>query len=502
MKRYLLAHDLGTSGDKATLFSLEGSLIDSTIRSYQTYYSNNTWAEQNPSDWWKAVCDTTRKLLQKRDADEIAAVAFSGQMMGCLCVDGSGTPLRNSIIYSDQRAVKETAFLVEKIGGIEIYRITGHRASPSYSIEKLMWLKRNEPETYKNTYKMLNAKDYINLKLTGTWCTEYNDASGTNAFDIVNRNWSDRIIEAAEIDQKKLPEAFESVRVIGEVTREAAEATGLRAGTPVVAGAGDGGCATVGVGSIREGITYNYIGSSSWISTTTKFPIFDDSLRTFTWVHPVPGYFQPCGTMQTAGSSYNWLKEVICRDEKEKAALLGISPYDLINEEIARSPAGANGLIFLPYLLGERSPRWNPDAKGAWVGLRLETKREDVLRSVLEGITFNLEIILSVMKQFVPIHEIIVIGGGAKSRVWLKILADMYGIPVVVPSYLEEATSMGAAIVAGVGTGCFENFDVAKKFFTVTDRVEPDPESVVVYGKIKPVFDRCYYALEGIFSEL
>lgn len=502
MKRYLLAHDLGTSGNKATLFSLEGELVDAKVSAYPTAYSHDNWAEQDPARWWTAVCQSTRALLGGRDPQEIAAACFSGQMMGCVCVDKAGAPLRPAIIYCDQRAEEQTRRLAERLSPAEIYKVTGHRASASYSIEKLMWVRDNEPDVFARTFKMLNAKDFMNFKLTGLMRTEHNDASGTNAFDIAARSWSARILDAAGISVEKLPLSVESTAVIGEVTREAAEATGLHAGTPVVAGAGDGGCATVGTGSVAEGITYNYLGSSSWISTTTREPVYDERERTFTWVHPVPGFYQPCGTMQTAGASYAWLKSEICRLEEQSALAAGGDPFELINREIEESPPGSNGLIFLPYLLGERSPRWNPRAKGAWIGLKLETKRHDILRSVLEGVSMNLEIILSIMKRSIALKEIVLIGGGAKGRLWRQMLADVYGVPVLVPAYLEEATSMGAAIIGGVGAGAFKDFRVVDRFVTITETVEPRPEIAAVYNARKPVFDECYRRLEPVFEAL
>jgi xylulokinase len=502
MKRYLLAHDLGTSGNKATLFTLDGELVDSKLSAYPTDYSHDNWAEQDPRKWWNAVCESTRALLKGHDAKEVAAVSFSGQMMGCLCVDAEGVPLRNSIIYSDQRAETQTQRLAGRLSPLEIYRITGHRISPSYSVEKLMWVKDNEPEIYARTFKMLNAKDYMNFKLTGQMRTDHNDASGTNAFDISSRQWSDRVLDAAEIDPRKLPLAVESINVIGEVTRAAAEETGLAAGTPVVAGAGDGGCATVGAGSVAPGVTYNYLGSSSWISTTTREPIFDDSQRTFTWVHPVPGFYQPCGTMQTAGSAYSWLKQEICTKETQDAETRGLDVFELMNEAVEKSPPGANGVIFLPYLLGERSPRWNPRAKGAWIGLKLETRREDILRSVLEGVSLNLEIILAIMRKFVSIGEITLIGGGAKGKLWRQMLADVFGIPVLVPHYLEEATSMGAAIIGGVGVGSFKDFGAVKQFITIDETVTPRADVSATYQALKPVFDECYQRLEPVFERM
>ncbi len=492
--KYLLAHDLGTSGNKATLFTDEGELVKSVTESYDTVYRNGNWAEQNPEDWWNAVCRSSLKLLDGVDKSKLACVAFSGQMMGCLCVDKNGVPLRPHILYCDQRAETETDKLVKALGADRIYSITGHRPSASYAIEKLMWVKNNEPEIYAETAKMLNAKDYMNFRLTGRMVTDYNDASGANAFDLKTLSWSDKIIDAAGVDRKMFPEAVPSIEIIGRITAEASAATGIPEGVPVAAGAGDGGCATVGAGSVSPGKTYCYLGSSSWISTTSKAPMPDKEMKNFTWAHPVPGLYQPCGTMQTAGSSYAWLREHLA-DGK---------PYDEINELIAGSPAGANGVVFLPYMLGERSPRWNPDARGAFIGLNLETCRADMYRAVLEGVSMNLDIILKLMQSGTDIRDILLIGGGAKGALWRQILADIFGIPVKVPYYLEEATSMGAAIIGGVGCGVFSDFSAVEKFVKITGSAEPVESNRKIYEKIKPIFDACYTSLEsgGIFSKI
>jgi xylulokinase len=502
MKRYILAHDLGTSGNKATLFTTDGELVDSQTYPYETLYFHGNWAEQNPSDWWRAVCDSTGALISGIDSAKIACVAFSGQMMGCLCVDKKGNPLRNSIIYSDQRASLETRLLLDQIDEKEFYNIIGHRASPSYSIEKLMWLKNNEPETYSRTYKMLNAKDYINYKLTGNMATDYSDASGTNAFDLNTYQWSDKIVDISGIDGDMLPVTRESTAVLGTVTTAASKDTGLPEGTPVVVGGGDGVCAGVGVGCIKPGIAYNYVGSSSWIALTVEKPIYDEQMRTMNWAHAVPGYLQPSGTMQTAGSSYNWLKNEICRIETEAAEKLGLSPYEMINQEIEKSPPGANGVIFLPYLLGERTPRWNPDAKGAFIGLNLSHTREDILRAVLEGITYNLEIILSILRNHTAVEQMIVVGGGARGAVWRQMMADIYNLKIMKPNFLEEATSMGAAIIGGVGAGLFDNFDAVDRFIKIESIQEPDQANRKQYEKMMPIFDSCYSALLDVYDNL
>ena len=499
MKRYLLAHDLGTSGNKATLFTTDGKLVRSVTIAYRTHYFNTNWSEQDPEDWWRAVCESTRSLAADIDPHEVAAIAFSGQMMGCLCVDKDGRPLRPAILYSDQRAVAECEAILSQIDARDFYRITGHRASASYSVEKLMWVKAHEPEVYARTKKMLHAKDYINFRLTGVMASECSDGSGTNVMDLNTRCWSERLVKITGIDGEKLPDLKASTDVVGELTAEAARAVGLLPGIPVVAGGGDGVCAGVGVGSVKPGTTYNYLGSSSWIATTTEKPIYDEGMRTFVWAHAVPGYVHPCGTMQTAGSSLAWLKNEICSLEKAFAAEMGLSAYDLINKEIEKSPPGANGIIFLPYLLGERTPRWNPDAKGAFIGLTLGHTRADVLRAVMEGVTLNLSIILDIFRTQTPVREITVIGGGAKGEVWRRIMADVYQADIVRPNYLEEATSMGAAIIGGVGCGVFKNFDVTDRFIEVVDRTKPNAEHAGLYAEAKKLLNESYDALEPLF---
>jgi xylulokinase len=497
---YLLAHDLGTSGNKAVLYTTEGKLVGSRVFSYNTRYFRGTWAEQDPADWWKAVCESTRALVKGIDTGSINCVSFSGQMMGCLCVDKQGTPLRNSILYCDQRATKETQSILSEIEPWEFYKITGHRAAAVYSIEKLMWIKNSEPDIYRKTYKMLNAKDYIVFKLTAKMMTDYTDASGTNAFDLTAKKWSAKLLAISKVDPDLLPEAVESIRVVGGITRKAAAETGLKAGTPVVIGAGDGVCATIGVGCIKPGIAYTYLGSSAWIGATTEQPVYDKKMRTMTWAHAVPGYVHPSGSMQAAGTCYNWLKNEICTLEVKEAKEKGISPYDMINQEIEASPAGANGVVFLPYLLGERSPHWNPNAKGSFIGITLTHRRQDILRAVLEGVSYNLNIILDIFKSHFSIADMIVIGGGAKGKVWLQMLADIYNLKVLKPNYLEEATSMGAAVIGGVGVGEFKDFRAIDRFIRIKYELSPNPANRKAYDKTYRIFQNSYQALIDIFE--
>ena len=502
MSKYILAHDLGTSGNKATIFSEDGKMVASKTMSYNTFFAEGNIAEQNPSDWWTAIVGTTRELLKKVDASDIAGIALSGQMMGCLCVDKQGKPLRPHILYCDQRSTEEESLLAGKIDPLEFYEITGHRISASYSIEKLMWIKKHEPEVFKNTYKMLNAKDFINFKFCGRMATDPSDASGTNAYDLNRWQWSDKIIETAELDLALFPEVRSSIDVIGEVTGSAAQETGLKTGTPVICGGGDGSCAGVGVGCIAPGMAYNCLGSSSWIALTVEKPIVDEQRRTMNWAHVVPGLLHPSGTMQTAGSAYKWMVEQLCREESAVAEATGCSVYDLIDKQLSSSPIGANKLLFLPYLLGERTPRWNVDAKGAFIGLTLAHQHSDMLRAVMEGITMNLGMIVSIFKNHVPIDSITVVGGGAKNAIWQQMIADIYRTEIKIPNYLEEATSMGAAVLAGIGAGLFKDFGIIDRFIKIEKVVYPDINNVEKYGKLMPLFDESYHALCSVYKNL
>jgi xylulokinase len=317
-------------------------------------------------------------------------------MMACVAVDQQARPLRSAIIWADQRAMEESRRLATAVGWEEAYHITGHRLSPSYSGPKILWVRAHQPEIFAATVKFLQPKDFIVARLTGRFVTDYSDASGTNLYDLAAWDWSDRILDAAGLGRAILPELHASTDVVGEVLAPADEETGLAPGTPVVIGGGDGPCASVGAGVVRAGSAYNYLGSSSWIALAAPAPIFDPEMRTFTFAHLAPGLFMPCGAMQAAGGSYQWLRDVICLPEKQAAAGLGISPYELMNLQAEASPPGARGLLFLPYLLGERSPRWNPDARGAYIGLTVQHNRAEIVRATLEGISFNLRAIWSV----------------------------------------------------------------------------------------------------------
>jgi xylulokinase len=505
MKDYVLAHDLGTTGNKATLYDREGYLVGSAFYGYETEYAHTSWAEQNPEDWWLAVCASTHELLQKARvrSEEVACVVFSGQMMGCVAVDRNGKALRKAIIWADQRSVEQERKVRERVSAEEVYRITGHRLSASYSLCKILWLRDHQPDVYKGTYRFVHAKDAIVARLTGVFVTDPSDASGMNLYDLEQSTWSDRIIEATEIDPGQLPEVHRSIDVVGGVLSQVADEIGLPAGTPVVVGGGDGSCAAAGAGVLNEGTAYNYIGSSSWIALAAPRPIYDPDHRTFTWCHVVPGMYAPTGTMQAAGASYQWTRNQLCPEEVRTAEMIAASAYDVMNDAAERSSIGANGLIFLPYLLGERSPHWNPRARGAFIGLTVRHTRADMIRAVLEGVTMNLRVILDAFRsQGTEIDSMRLIGGGARGRFWNRLMADIYGVPVHRLAIIEEATSMGAALVGGVGVGLYPDFSMIEKMNQTMEIIEPDPTAQKAYEDIYAIFETAYQALVPIFDRM
>lgn len=500
MATYLLAHDLGTSGNKATLFTSEGVLVKSCVFSYGLHVRHGTWIDQDADDWWTGICQTTKTLLAEIDPADVAAVSFSGTMMACLCVDKDGAPLYPGLIWADMRSTEEAAELSQRITPLDYYHITGHRLSSSYTGTKLMWIKKHEPDVYSKTYKILNVKDYILLRLTGNFMTDYSDASSTCLMDITKREWSQELVELCGLDMEKLPAMMPSIAVAGKVTRQAAALTGLLEGTPVICGGGDGACAAVGTGAVKPGVANCCMGTSSWISFASDAPLFDDeTMATFNFAHIVPGCTLPCGTMQYGSGSLSWAVREFFRD----VPLNKNEIYRIVNEEVDAAPAGSDGLLYLPYMMGERSPRWNNKARGTFVGMTVNTTRGTMLRSIMEGVAINLNIILETYrKNGAAIESLITVGGGARNAAWLRILSEVMNIKVQLPDILEGATSMGAAITAGVGVGLYKDFSVIDRFLKITNEITPTGENAEIYAKAKRLFDDAYDALVPVFDKL
>ncbi len=500
MSKYLIAHDLGTSGDKASLFSTTGQLIKSHTIPYAVHYFHKNRAEQDPMDWWDAVRKATKCIVSEINAEDVLAISFSGQMSSCIIVDSNCRPLRPAMIWADQRADEQALQLEKKVGFQRIYELTGHRVSASYSLEKLMWIKDYEPELYKKTYRMLLAKDFIICKLTGKFVTDYSDASGTNALDLKNRCWSQEMLDAAGIDYNKLPELHDSTDIIANLSEKAASDLNLTTSTVVVCGGGDGPCSAVGAGCIDADQLFLSYGTSAWIGGTTKEVFLDPNKVLFCFAHVIPDHYMPCGTMQAAGSSYSYIKDTLCQSETATARQQNISEYEMMNELVEKSPVGSKGLTFLPYLLGERSPRWNPNATGSFIGIKMEHQKEDYIRAVLEGVAMNLSLILHAYENKLQINHMIFIGGGAKGDTLAQILSDVLNTSLLRPNHVENATSVAAALIAGIGIGVFHDFSEINHFLTIKDSFHPIAEHVERYQVHKNFFEEAYQCLKPLYK--
>jgi xylulokinase len=491
----IIAHDLGTTGNKASLHSDDGKMLQHCTVPYPAHFASGGVAEQNPMDWWEAVGQATKKLTQMANvsANEITGIGISGQMMGAIFLDENYNPTRDAIIWADFRAQKQSDYLIEKVGLEKAYKRLGHRLNPTYSIAKVMWVRDNQPEVWGKTRHICIAKDFINHKLTNRFVTEPSDASSTNCFDQLNLVWDEEILKVADIPVSYFPEIVKSTSVIGGLTSAAADHLGLNVGTPVVAGGGDGPMAALGAGIISptDG-AYACMGSSSWVAVSTAKPLHDAKMRSMTWNHIVPSQFSPTATMQAGGASLQWIVEdLMPASEKDR--------FNILLGEAEKVSSADDGLYFLPHILGERSPYWNPSAAGAFIGLGRHHDRSYLVRAVLEGVAFNL---LTCIRAFtdngVPIDQVDVIGGGAESALWLQIFSDIWGVKVRSRSIVEDANSLGAAVTTLVALGKGE-FSMVKQLSTITAEFNPSSDSKK-YVRQHEIFLDGYNKLEDWFN--
>lgn len=491
----IIAHDLGTTGDKASLHRDDGRLVASVTVPYPAHFAAGGIAEQDPQDWWDAVVRATRELLTRTGSSpaDVAGLVVSGQMMGAVLLDAGGEPVRPAIIWADTRAGTQQRELEAALGAEHAYGLLGHRLNPTYSLSKVMWVRDNEPDVWARVRRACVAKDFIVLRLTGRLATDRSDASGTNAYDQQRGTWSDEVLSAARLDPELFPEIIDSTAIAGALTAGAAAALGLPASVPVVMGGGDGPLAAVGSGVVApEDGAYVCLGTSSWISFTADAPLHDPAMRTFTFDHVVPGMFVPTATMQAGGASVQWIAEALSPDPAHP------DTHRLTAE--AAGDVDTDDLYFLPYLLGERSPLWDPDARGAFVGIGRHHTRAHLVRAVLEGTAFNL---LSCIRAFrdsgAVIDGIDAVGGGAQSDAYLQVLADVWGIPVRRRTVVEEANSLGAAVTAAVGLG-LADFSAARALSEVTAEFAPDAARHDVYAQRHARFTDAYTALRPWFA--
>jgi xylulokinase len=483
--------DVGTGGTRAIVVDEQGRIVASATVEHVPFASPQTgWAEQDPRDWWRAARGAIGGALEQigGDAGAITAVGFSGQMHGSVLLDREDEVIRPALIWCDQRTDRQCRDLTERIGAARLIELTSNPALTGFTLPKLLWVRDNEPDAWKRVTAVLLPKDYVRFRLTGDRATDVADASGTLLFDVARRKWSGEMLDETSIDAALLPRAYESPEVTGSVSAEGAAATGLRAGTPVVAGGGDQAAGAVGIGIVRPGAVSATIGTSGVVFAATDRPALDPGGRVHTFCHAVPGRWHIMGVTQGAGLSLRWFRDTFGAGAED-----GRDPYERLAEEAARVPAGADGVMWAPYLMGERTPHLDAHARAALVGLNASHGRGHIVRAILEGVAFSLKDSFSIFEEMqVPVGSVRLGGGGARSALWRQIQADVYGYPVEIVE-AEEGAAYGAALLAGVGGGVWRTVDEA------CDRVVRVRSTVPPNSAAREVLEAQYRAFRAIY---
>ncbi len=503
--RYLIGIDVGTTGAKALLIDEKGKIIAKGSQEYPLLTPKIGWAEQNPEDWWKATRRAIGEVLKSSgiNSADVKGIGLSGQMHGAVFLDKKGKILRPAILWCDQRTEDECRKINEIVGEQKVLELTSNPVLTGFTAPKILWVKRHQPEIYERTDKILLPKDYIRYKLTGVFASEVSDASGTSLFNVRERKWSKVMLDKLGIDSSLLPPVYESQEISGRINKKAAKETALAEGTPVVGGAGDQAAGGLGNGIVEKGIVSSTIGTSGVIFAYAERARVDKAGRVHTFCHAVEKAWHIMGVMLSAGGSLRWFRDNFCWEEIKEAKRKGIDPYELLTEKAKKVPPGSQGLIFLPYLMGERTPHKDARARGGFFGLTTSHKKEHLIRSIMEGVAFGLKDSLEILKELsIEIKEIRASGGGARSSLWCQIAADIFGKKVL-RSNIKEAPAHGVALLAGVGSGIFENIRSAcKKTIKVIDTIEPVPENIEQYEKYYQVYHSLYPALKPSFDKL
>jgi xylulokinase len=493
VKQYIIAWDLGTGGNKASLYDVDGNCVAQSFVSYETTYPAHGWHEQRPMDWWQAVVESTRQLLNAADIDKNAVdcCGISGHSLGVVPVDRKGNLLRESTpIWSDRRPQAQARTFFEKVSELEWYHTTGNGFPPQlYSVFKIMWYRDNEPALFARIHKVIGTKDFVNLKLTGRIVTDQSYASGSGVYDLLKGDYSERLLDASGLPREIFPDIARSTDVIGTLTPEAADVLGLPAALKVVAGGVDDSCTAVGAGNVQHGRVYSSLGSSGWIAVASEKPLLDDRARLHVFAHVIPGMFNSAASVFSAGSSFRWVRETLCQNLVADAERTGTNAYDLMCGLAALSPVGSNRLLFIPTLAGSRASDEGPNIRGAYLGLDLRHGQADVIRAAMEGVAIGLRRALDILRGLTRVcDEMIVVGGGSRSRLWRQICSDVYNLSIVKTSIDEQAAAFGAMAVAAVGTGLWPDFNRIDAIQTVKEISRPVPEHNAVYERLLPIF--------------
>lgn len=500
----ILVYDIGTTSVKSAIFDTEGTPIGLISVPYGTAYPRPGWAQQNPDDYWEAAVTGTRALMAasgSKDVD-IAAIGLAGHMNGCLPTDARGNPTHPALIHSDTRGTRECSRVIAAFGRREMYRRTGSQVDAHLSLPKMLWLKAHRSEAFADTAWFLNAKDYLRFKLTGVLgSTDCSDASLTGVFHMDLRQWDTELIDALGLSRHRFPEIRKSTERGGTLSSAAAGLLGLRQGIPVSMGGGDAACATRGAGITDPSQAYASVGSSAWVSMLSRSPVIDEDMRMQNFLDLDGRSCNVCGTVQSAASAVDWVLHLLAYQDEEH---LSSDAYREIEEQLRDVPIGSDGVVFLPYLMGERTPHWDASARGVFLGLSLSTDRPTLLRAAYEGVAFALKDVADIYAQLaMPIKSFTLLGGGMCSAFWQGIIADALGMPMHIHPHPSHATSLGAAMAAGVSVGLWSSINEAvQKTRRDGIMVVPDAERTKSYERMHAVYRDVYHRLKPVFNEL
>lgn len=491
----ILASDIGTSSVKSVIFDLYGHSLGAATRPHATRHSQSGWSDQDPADWWRGYLQTVRELVdrQPQAAERIAVIGVSGQMLGCLPVDRQGLPLHPALTHADTRAAEQARQIEERIGGSRLYALTGNILDARSSLAKLLWFRQHRPSCFSEAARFLQAKDFIVARLTGNIdTTDLSDAAHAQWIDLKQQRYLTDVFADLDLANDKLPTLHRGTDTVGRLTGEAAGQLGLQAGIPVVAGAGDGSCAGVGAGSARTGDFYTCLGTTAWISCTADQPIFDRRQRLFNMATTDGSAYGVYGTAQNAGQSVLWAMD-----------LFGETSEKQFDRDAALAPPGSDGLLFLPYLDGERSPVYDADARGIYFGIGSRHRGMHFRRAVLEGVALALRSIVTVFREQAAVDTMKLIGGGARSDLWRQIIGAACGVVLEqMATPAGDATALGMALTAGTGVGLYPDLTTAQAVIHTRSREVPDPAMAAQYNLMYPLFEQLYQANKPLFRQL